>query len=276
MNAHHDYRTLIWSSLANLTPRLLTAVIIFVVGYVLAVWISRAVQRMLMRSERIDPTIKPVIVSTVHYVIMILVVVIALDDLGVQTASLIAILGAAGLAIGLALQGTLANIAAGIMLLWLRPFHVGDYIEAPTNNISGTVKEIGLFACLLENAEGVFVFAPNGSVWNTALRNYSRNSSRLISFSVTLPGQTPTNKVQEILKRMMDEDHRILKDPAPVVFLESYDSGKGVVLNCSFGTSQQYAFEIQGEIINDARQRLDHAGIEQNVQIISKTPVLIA
>jgi small conductance mechanosensitive channel len=71
-------------------------------------------------------------------------------------------LGAAGLAIGLALQGTLANIAAGIMLLWLRPFHVGDYIEAPTNNISGTVKEIGLFACLLKNAEGVFVFAPNG------------------------------------------------------------------------------------------------------------------
>ena len=154
MNGHHYYGTLIWSSLAKLTPRLVTAVIILVVGYVLAVWISRAVQRMLMRSERIDPTVKPIIVSTVHYVIMILVVVIALDDLGVQTASLIAILGAAGLAIGLALQGTLANIAAGIMLLWLRPFHVGDYIEAPTNNISGTVKEIGLFACLLRKRRG--------------------------------------------------------------------------------------------------------------------------
>ena len=109
-------------------------------------------------------------------------------------------------------------------------------------------------------------------MWNTALRNYSRNSSRLISFSVTLPGQTPTNKVQEILKHMMDEDHGILKDPAPAVFVESYDSGKGVVLNCSFRTSQQHAFEVQGEIINEARQRLDQAGIEQNVQITSRTP----
>jgi small conductance mechanosensitive channel len=158
------------------------------------------------------------------------------------------------------------------MLLWLRPFHVGDDIESPTNNISGKVKEIGLFACLLKNAEGVFVFAPNGSVWNTALRNYSRNSSRLISLSVTLPGQTPTNEVQEILKHMMDEDHRILKDAAPAVFVESYDSGKGVVLNCSFRTSQQHAFEVQGEIINEARQRLDQVGIEENGRITCKTP----
>jgi small conductance mechanosensitive channel len=89
-----------------------------------------------------------------------LAVVAVLGNLGVQTASLLAVLGAAGLAIGLPLQGTLTNIAAGIMLLWLRPFHVGDYIEVPSNNISGTVKEIGLFACQLENFDGIFVLLP--------------------------------------------------------------------------------------------------------------------
>jgi small conductance mechanosensitive channel len=155
---HIDYTAMVWSWSANLLPHLLTATIILVVGYLLA-------------------TVQPVIAAVVRHSILAVAVVAALGNLGVQTASLLAVLGAAGLAIGLALQGTLTNIAAGIMLLWLRPFHVGDYIEVPSNNISGTVKEIGLFACQLENFDGIFVFAPNGAVWNTALRNYSRNSA---------------------------------------------------------------------------------------------------
>jgi small conductance mechanosensitive channel len=269
---HVDYAAMLWGWSANFLPRLFAAIVILVAGYVLALWISRTARKLMARAARVDPTVQPVVAAVVHYVILALVVVAALGQLGVQTASLLAVLGAAGLAIGLALQGTLTNIAAGIMLLWLRPFQIGDYIEVPSNNISGTVREIGLFACLLENFDGIFVFAPNGAVWNTALRNYSRNSGRLISFSVTLATSTPADKACEILKSMMGDDPRILKSPSPAVFLDSYDASKGLVLTASFRTSQGRAGEVQRDVIEEARRRLDQAGIGQTGQIVRRIP----
>lgn len=269
---HVDYTAMLWIWAANFLPRLVGAIIILVVGFVAASWVCQAVRRVLARTARVDPTVQPVVAAAVRYSILALVLVASLGHLGVQTASLLAVLGAAGLAIGLALQGTLTNIAAGIMLLWLRPFHVGDYIEVPSNNISGTVKEIGLFACQLENFDGVFVFAPNGSVWNAALRNHTRNSSRLISFSVTLPGSTPVEKAREILKSMMKDDSRILNEPAPAVFVDSYDSKNGLVLTASFRTSQGRAGEVQRDVIDETRRRLDEAGIGQTGQIVRKVP----
>jgi small conductance mechanosensitive channel len=269
---HIDYTAMVWSWFANLLPHLLTATIILVVGYLLAAWISQAVRKTLVRTARVDATVQPVIAAVARYSILALAVVAGLGNLGVQTASLLAVLGAAGLAIGLALQGTLTNIAAGIMLLWLRPFHVGDYIEVPSNNISGTVKEIGLFACQLENFDGIFVFAPNSAVWNTALRNYSRNSGRLISFTVTLPSSTPADRAREILKSMIDDDPRILKDPSPAVFVESYDASKGLALTCSFRTTQGRAGEVQRDVIDEARRRLDQSGIGKTDQIVRKVP----
>jgi small conductance mechanosensitive channel len=269
---HVDYSAMLWSWSENFFPHLLTGIIILIAGYVVAVWISEVVRKLLARSARVDPTVQPVFAAAVRYSILVLVVVSALGELGVQTASLLAALGAAGLAIGLALQGTLTNIAAGIMLLWLRPFHVGDYIEVPANNISGTVKEIGLFACLLENFDGILVFAPNSSVWNAALRNYSRNSGRLISFSVTLPSSIPLEKARGILKSMMEEDSRILNEPAPTVFVDSYDSKNGMVLTTCFRTSQGRAGEVQRDVIDEARRRLDEAGIGDTGQIVRKVP----
>lgn len=269
---HFDYTAMLWNWSENLFPRLLTGIIILIAGYVVASWISQLVRKVLVRSARVDPTVQPVFAAAVRYSILVLVLVSALGQLGVQTASLLAALGAAGLAIGLALQGTLTNIAAGIMLLWLRPFHVGDYIEVPSNNISGTVKEIGLFACLLENFDGIFVFAPNSAVWNAALRNYTRNSGRLISFSVTLPSSTPVEKAREILKSMMEEDSRILDEPRPAVFVDSYDAKNGLVLTTSFRTSHGRAGEVQRDVIDQVRRRLQEAGIGDTGQIVRKVP----
>ncbi len=269
---HVDYTALLLSWSANFLPRLLAAFIILAVGYIVAAWISQAIRKVMARTSRVDPTVQPVVAAAVRYSILALVVVAALGQLGIQTASLLAVLGAAGLAIGLALQGTLTNIAAGIMLLWLRPFHVGDYIEVPSNNISGTVREIGLFACQLENFDGIFVFAPNGSVWNAALRNYTRNSGRLISFTVTLPASTPADKAREILKAMLDDDPRILKNPSPAVFVESFDASKGLSLTCTFRTSQGRAGEVQRDIIDEAMRRLSQAGISDTGQIVRKVP----
>jgi small conductance mechanosensitive channel len=124
-------------------PRLVAAVLILVIGTIVARWVSRAVYEISQRTTHIDPTLRPVLASMIRYAVLILVLIVALSQVGIQTASLLAVVGAAGLAIGLALQGTLSNFAAGLMLLWLRPFRIGDFIEVGA--IAGTVREMGLF-----------------------------------------------------------------------------------------------------------------------------------
>ena len=165
-------------------PQLIAAILILVVGFFLARWISEAMTRTFRHSTRIGETVRAPLISIMRYIVVIFTVILALGQLGVQTTSLLAVLGAAGLAVGLALQGTLTNIAAGIMLLWLRPFRVGDYIE--TQTFSGTVREIGLFVCHLETYDGLFVFAPNSAIWNVWLKNHTRAGPRIVAWTVEL------------------------------------------------------------------------------------------
>ncbi|MFD2238771.1 mechanosensitive ion channel family protein [Aureimonas populi] len=180
-------------------PSLISALVILIIGLFLAGWLSRGVGNALGRSVRLDPTVRAPIVAIVKYLVVIMTLVIALGQVGVQMTSLLAILGAAGLAIGLALQGTLTNIAAGIMLLWLRPFRVGDYIE--TGAFSGTVREIGLFVSHLETFDGLFVFAPNSTLWNVWLRNHSRAAARTLAWTIVLKRETPYDEARDILMK---------------------------------------------------------------------------
>ncbi|KQT43153.1 hypothetical protein ASG43_16760 [Aureimonas sp. Leaf454] len=170
-------------------PQLIAALLILVAGLFLARWIGEALTRAFRHSTRIGETVRAPLVSILRYVVVIFTVILALGQLGVQTTSLLAVLGAAGLAVGLALQGTLTNIAAGIMLLWLRPFRVGDYIE--TQTFSGTVREIGLFVCHLETYDGLFVFAPNSAIWNVWLKNHTRTGPRTVAWSVEVKRDLP-------------------------------------------------------------------------------------
>jgi small conductance mechanosensitive channel len=147
-----------WSWAIAFLPRFIAAIAVLILGSILARWVSRTVFNIVRRTTHIDATLHPVLASVVQYALLILVFLVALNEVGVQTASLLAVLGAAGLAIGLALQGTLSNIAAGLMLLWLRPFRIGDFIEV--NGMAGTVREIGLFVCHLETFDGIFLSRP--------------------------------------------------------------------------------------------------------------------
>ena len=150
--------------------------------------------------------------------VIVLVLIAALSQIGVQTTSLLAVLGTAGLAIGLALQGTLSNIAAGIMLIWLRPFRIGDYVEVVAGNpIAGTVREIGLFASLIETYDEILVFAPNSTIWNFPLRNHTRNQRRLLSFAVGLPEKSDFERACAVLLGWLAADPRVLKKPPPDV-----------------------------------------------------------
>jgi small conductance mechanosensitive channel len=239
-----------------------TAFVILLAGVLVARWASSLTKRIAEGTGRVDPTLEPIMGSSVHYSILIIVLVVALSQLGVQTASLLAVLGAAGLAIGLALQGTLSNTAAGIMLLWLRPFHVGDYIEVISGNpISGTIKEIGLFACLIESYDGASVFAPNSTIWNNALRNHSRKAGGLVVLSVGLSEKADLERAKAILIETMSRASGVLSTPPPYVFVDRLDGGN-FSLTCGLWAAPVEIGMVQRSIISEVRGRLETSGVE--------------
>jgi len=246
-----------WSWTAAFTPRVVAAVIIIVGGLLLSYWLRRMVRGMAARSHRFDPTLEPVLIAAIRYSFVILIVLLVLNQLGIQTTSLLAVLGAAGLAVGLALQGTLSNIAAGIMLLWLRPFRIGDYIDV--NHISGRVEETGLFACVIRTYDGARLFAPNSTIWNFALRNNTATGRRLLAIGVTLGGDAETpgrTAIEAALKAVPG----VLDNPVPEIFLDSVGTGN-VTLTCLLWTRSTDYGRMQREIAARIRAELAAAGI---------------
>ncbi|MBB3947994.1 small conductance mechanosensitive channel [Rhizobium skierniewicense] len=203
------------------------ALLLLIVGWIAAMLLQRWSYEGLSRIRGFDETLARFFSGAVRYIVIILVLVMVLGQFGVQTASILAALGAAGLAVGLALQGTLQNIAAGIMLLVLRPFRVGEYIE--TSSVSGTVIEIGLFATELKTSEGLYRLAPNATLWNVPITNYSRFPSRRHELSVTVPRGDSTTDAQAMLMDVARAESRVLLDPAPTTFIDSVSNDSSTV-----------------------------------------------
>ncbi|MEK9900436.1 MAG: mechanosensitive ion channel domain-containing protein, partial [Rhodospirillaceae bacterium] len=168
--------------LATYGLNVIGALAIIVIGFIAAGWARRALERALSRSGHVDATIVRFFGSLLRYAIIAFVVIAALQRFGVEATSLVAVFGAAGLAIGLALQGTLSNAAAGVMLLMFRPFKIGDFIDA--GGQSGTVKEVGLFTTEMATPDNVKIIVPNGAIWGQAIKNFSGNPTRRVDVVV--------------------------------------------------------------------------------------------
>ncbi|MFK0335849.1 mechanosensitive ion channel family protein [Agrobacterium deltaense] len=203
------------------------ALLLLIVGWLAATFLQRWAFQGLSRIRGFDATLAGFFAGAIRYVVLILVLVMVLGQFGVQTASILAALGAAGLAIGLALQGTLQNIAAGIMLLVLRPFRVGEYIE--TSTVSGTVIEIGLFATELKTSDGLYRLAPNSTLWNVPITNYSRFPSRRHELGLTVKNDEDLAAAQDMLMKVVRSESRVLLDPAPVTFVDSVSADSATV-----------------------------------------------
>ncbi len=216
----HQMVLVAWNWAAIFLPRLAGALAILVAGLVISTWIARGTRNIVQRTPHLDIALRPIIVAVVRYAAIGFTIIVTLDQVGFHTSSLLAVIGAAGLAIGLALQGTLSNIAAGIMLLWLRPFQVWDYIEVTGQG--GTVDEIGLFGCKLRTFDGLFLFLPNSTIWNTPLKNHTRNHGRLISLDIWVPVDADLPKICDALVRTAQDTNQVLTRPPPKVFLENF------------------------------------------------------
>lgn len=208
--------------LAN-TWNVVIAIIVLAVGWMLSGFISGQVRTLINARLKNDATIAPLVGQIVRYAILFVTIIVVLGQFGVETASILAVLGAAGLAIALALQGTLSNIAAGIMLVFLKPFKVGDYINA--DGIEGWVVEVELFATRMRTYEGVYMFAPNSKLSNAKIINYSREASRVIETRFTVPRSADLSQVRVQVEQALRSEYSDAADK-PEVLVDTMDESK--------------------------------------------------
>ena len=194
------------------------ALIIFVIGR-MVVGIIISMFGKLMSKSKYDDMLVDFLKSILNAVLMLFVIVASLDELGVDTTSLVAILGAAGLAIGLSLQDSLKNFAAGVMLLVFKPFRAGDYIEAA--GVAGTGKKIGIFTSSMNTPDNKGIIVPNGKIYGDNIINYSAMTTRRVDMTFGIGYDDDLLKAKTVLEQMVKEDERILEEPAPVVAVSS-------------------------------------------------------
>jgi small conductance mechanosensitive channel len=191
--------------------------------------IARKSVRRAMESRRVDPSLVPFVSNLVYFVLLAAVLIAVLGLFGIETTSLVAILGTAGLAIGLALQGTLANFSSGVMLLLFRPFHVGDYIDAA--GVAGTVTEIGVFSTTMNTPDNVKIIVPNSGIFGATIKNFSANDTRRNDIVLGISYDDDISNAIAVVNAVLSKDSRVLSDPEPVVAVsELADSSVNLVV----------------------------------------------
>jgi small conductance mechanosensitive channel len=202
------------SLVSNWGIQVVGAIALLIIGRWVAGIVGRSVRRSLERAN-VDAALVPFFGSMAHYVVLAVVIIAVLSLFGIETTSLVAVLGAAGLAVGLALQGTLSNFAAGVMLLIFRPFKIGDYVEV--GGSAGSVQEIGIFSSILHTPDNVRVTIPNSAVFGQTIKNYSANENRRIDLVIGVSYGDDLAKAKKILEDVVAADSRVLAEPAPTI-----------------------------------------------------------
>ena len=196
--------------------RVLGALAVLIIGRWIAGRIRSGVARALERAK-VDQSLVPFVSGMAYYVALAVVVIAVLNLFGIETTSLIAVLGAAGLAVGLALQGTLSNFSSGVMLLIFRPFSVGHYVEA--GGTAGSVIEIGIFSTVLHTPDNVKIVVPNSKIFGDTIKNYSANETRRNDLTIGISYADDIGRAMEIVKNVIGADARVLQDPEPTIFV---------------------------------------------------------
>ncbi len=254
--------------MSNLTPKLMelvtlygvkviAAVVIFILGRWIAKILKGFVQRM-MRKTEVDDTLVSFVGNLTYIALLTFVVIAALNQLGVQTTSFIAVIGAAGLAIGLALQGSLANFAAGVLLIIFRPFKSGDFIEGA--GVAGTVEKIHIFTTQLKSPDNKTIIIPNAKLTGDNITNYSAKETRRVDMVFGVGYSDDLQKVRQILEDILAKEDRVLQDPAPTIgVLELADSSVNFVCRPWVKTADYWG--VYFDITETVKNRFDAEGV---------------
>ena len=240
---------------------LLAAFTILIAGIVIAKWMRKRFLKSRIGGNRISVTLRPVLASVIFYFIMAFTLYAFLTKIGVPSSALLAVFGSAGLAVGLALKDTLGNIASGVMLLMLHPLKVGEYVE--TTSYAGTVQEIGLFSTTLKNLEGLYVYVPNGQMWNNRLQNFARHTERKLTIDIGVGYDTDLKKAQAILLKVLADTPDVKDMPTPPeCYVMSFgDSAITLSSRCWLPSSNWL------ERTSDVRLRIKAALDAENIEI---------
>jgi len=239
---------------------ILFAIIILVAGFFSAGWVGRVIRNLGGRHPQLDVTLFSFLGSLARWAVIAVTVIVVLGQFGVETTSLIALVGAVGLAIGLALQGTLSNLAAGVMLLVFRPFKVGDFVTAGGH--SGTVNEVSLFTTRLISPYNILTIVPNGDVWSSAMTNFSAFDTRRLDLTFGISYGSDRNAAEQALRDVIDGEERIRNEPAePFVAVTNLgDSSVDFTIRVWCASSDYWALRFH--MLQMVKETFDARGIE--------------
>lgn len=211
----------VWSSILSgsvtLGGRIIGAMVILVVGKLIVNWLNRLFASLLTK-QRVEPSVQTFLKSTVNVLLLVMLGLAVIGKLGIEIAGFAALLASAGVAIGMSLSGNLQNFAGGLVILIFRPYKVGDYIDSDSG-ASGTVQEIQIFHTVLKTGDNKVVYAPNGSMSNSVVINYSQQPTRRVDFSFGIEYGEDFDRVEQVLKEIIAADERILTNPEPFIRL---------------------------------------------------------
>lgn len=211
-----------------------------------------------MQSQKFDKILESFVSNLAYWAMMMFVIIATINQIGVQTTSLIAIMGAAGLAIGLSMQGSLANFAAGVLIVMFRPYRVGDFVEAA--GISGTVVQVQILTTVLKTGDNKQVVVPNGQIMGSIITNYSANDTRRVDLTIGVSYDDDIDKVRSTLQDLIDADERVFKDPAPLIAVsELADSSVNFTVRIWVNSSDYSA--VKYGLTEAIKKRFDKEGI---------------
>ena len=241
----------------DLGINVLIAVVIFYVGKLVVGLVVRGIRKV-MHAQEVDKTLETFVSNLVRMVLMVVVVIAAISQVGIETTSFIAIFGAAGLAVGLAMQGSLSNFAAGVLIVMFRPYRVGDFVEAA--GIAGVVEQVQILTTVLKTGDNKQIIVPNGQIMESIITNYSANETRRVDLVVGVSYDDDLDKVRKTLEELVAAEERILDDPACTIAVsELADSSVNFVVRPWVKTSDYWG--VHFDLTEAIKKRFDKEGI---------------
>ena len=245
--------------LVSILGNVASAILVLFIGMAVSGWVARRIGRLAARHKRLDETLFDFLANIARYVILGLSFLIVLNTFGIQTTSLVAVIGAAGLAVGLALQGTLSNVAAGVMLIFFRPIKIGDFVQI--NGESGTVKAINLNFTELASVGNVQIIIPNSEVWGNTITNYSAYDTRQAEWTFGVGYSADLDTVERVIRDTITADPRFLPEPPPTVKVDALGASSVDFLVRAWVPRSEF-FGYWKDMNREVKLALDGAGVE--------------